>query len=91
MNRISFKLVSVLAIFLFIAIMPIAVLATNENISVVNSAENNYIIYIKGYTDKNFKYAFSNNANPKEMDLSYINSISDLRGNQAAFIDAKTY
>lgn len=93
MNQISFKLLGVLAIFLFIAIIPIAVLATNENVSVVNSAEENYIIYVKGYTDKNFKYAFSNNANadPRGMDLSYINSISDLRGNQAAFIDAKTY
>lgn len=93
MNRISSKLLGILAIFLFIAVVPIAVLATNENISVVNSSENEYIIYIKGYTDKSFKYAFSNNAeaNPKGMDLTYINSISDLRGNQAAFIDAKTY
>lgn len=91
MNRISSKLLSVLAIFLFVAVMPIAVLATNENVSVVNSAENEYMIYIKDYTDKNFKYAFSNNANPEEMDLSYINSISDLGGNQAAFLDAATY
>ncbi len=93
MNRISFKLLGILAIFLFVAVMPIVVLATNENISVVNSSENEYIIYIKDYTDKSFKYAFSNNAdvNPKGMDLTYINSISDLRGNQAAFIDAKTY
>lgn len=93
MNRISFKLLGILAIFLFVAVIPIVVLATNENISVVNSSENEYIIYIKDYTDKSFKYAFSNNAdvNPKGMDLTYINSISDLRGNQAAFIDAKTY
>ena len=40
-----------------------------------------------------FKYAFTNiqNANPNGMDLSYINSISDLRGNQVAFLDATTY
>lgn len=93
MNRISAKLLSVLAIFLFIAVMPIAVLATNENVSVVNSAKSEYIIYIKGYTDKNaeFKYAFTNNEDPEEMDLSYINSVSDLSGNQAAFLDAATY
>ena len=91
MNRISSKLLSVLAMFLFVAVMPIAVLATNENVSVVNSTENEYMIYIKDYTDQNFKYAFSNNANPEEMDLSYINSISDLGGNQAAFLDAATY
>lgn len=93
MNRISAKLLSVLAILLFIAVMPIAVLATNENVSVVNSAKSEYIIYIKGYTDKNaeFKYAFTNNEDPEEMDLSYINSVSDLSGNQAAFLDATTY
>ena len=91
MNQISSKLLGILAMFLFIAVIPIAALATNENISVVNNEKDEYIIYIKDYTDKNFKYAFSNNANPKEMDLIYINSISDLRGNQTAFIDAQTY
>ena len=91
MNQISSKLLGILAIFLFIAVIPIVALATNENISVVNNEKDEYIIYIKDYTDKNFKYAFSNNANPKEMDLIYINSISDLRGNQTAFIDAQTY
>ena len=91
MNQISSKLLGILAIFLFIAVIPIAALATNENISVVNNEKDEYIIYIKDCTDKNFKYAFSNNANPKEMDLIYINSISDLRGNQTAFIDAQTY
>ena len=95
MNRVSTKLLSVFAIFLFIAIIPIAVLATNENVSVVSKinekSETEYIIYIKDYTDKNFKYAFTTNANPEEMDLSYINSISDLSENQVAFLDEATY
>ena len=95
MNRISVKLLTALAIFLFIAIIPMAVLATNENVSVVSKinekSETEYIIYIKDYTDKNFKYAFTTNANPEEMDLSYINSISDLGENQVAFLDTTTY
>ena len=97
MNKISAKLLSVLAILLFIAVMPIVVFATNEDVSVVStqneSGKQEYIIYIKGYTDKNveFKYAFTNIENPEDMDLSYINSISDLGGNQAAFLDAATY
>jgi len=37
MNRIRIKLLSVLAIFLFIAIVPIAVLATNEDVSIVST------------------------------------------------------
>ena len=95
MNRISVKLLSILAIFLFIAVIPIAVLATNENVSVVSlindEQQQEYIIYIKNYTDQKFKYALTNNANPEEMDLSYINSISDLGESQAAFLDAATY
>lgn len=104
MNRISFKLLSVLAIFLFIAVLPIAVLATNEevsvneNVSIVSTItiENeeekaNYIIYIKDYSNQKFKYAFTTDANPGEMDLSYINSILDLGENQAAFLAAETY
>lgn len=94
MNRISAKLLSIFAIFLFIAILPIAVLATNEDVCLVSKSNNEgkteYIIYLKNYTDKKFKYAFTTNANPEEMDLSYINSISDLGGNQVAFLDATT-
>ena len=97
MNRISAKLLSVFAIFLFVAVIPIAVLATNENVSVVSKLndelKNEYIIYIKDYTDRIFKYAFTTNANPQEMDLSFIKSNPDLgeKSNQAAFLDAGTY
>ena len=97
MNRISVKLLSVLAIFLFIAVIPIAVFATNEDISIVattnSESEQEYTIYIKGISTQNFKYAFTNSedANPEGMDLSYINSNSDLSGNQAALLDAATY
>lgn len=92
MNKLSIKLLSVLAIVLFIAVIPVVVLATNEDISVVStineSGDQEYIIYVNGYTDKQFKYALSNNANPKVMDLVYINSIADLGENQVAYIGA---
>ena len=92
MNKLSIKLLSVLAIILFIAVIPIVVLATNEDISVVSTAnesgDQEYIIYVKGYTDKQFKYALSNSANPKTMDLVYIHSITDLGENQVAYIEA---
>ena len=97
MNRISTKLMCVMAIFLFIAVIPIVAFATNEDISIVESineeSEKEYTIYLKEMSAQNFKYAFTNiqNANPEGMDLSYINSISDLRGNQVAFLDATTY
>lgn len=95
MNRISAKLLSVLAIFVFIAVIPIATFATNEDVSLVSTinseSKQEYIIYIKDYSNQKFKYAFTTNANPEEMDLSYINSISDLGENQAAFLNAATY
>lgn len=97
MNRISVKLLSVLAIFLFIAIAPIVVFAANEDISIVSTITDNsnqeYTIYIKGISTQNFKYAFTNieNADPNGIDLSFINSNPDLGGNQAALLDAATY
>ena len=96
MNRISLKLLSVLAIILFIAVIPIAVLAvTNENVSIISTindeSKQEYIIYIKETLEQKFKFAFTTNANPGEMDLTYINSISDLGKNQVAFLDAETY
>ena len=95
MNRISAKLLSVLAILFFIAAIPIAVFATNEDVSLVSTTDSEgkqeYIIYIKDYSNQKFKYAFTTNANPGQMDLSYINSILDLGENQAAFLDAATY
>lgn len=97
MKGTSFRLLSVLTIFLFIAVIPIAVFATNEDISIVETtdseAKRGYTIYIKGISTQNFKYAFTNieNADPEGMDLSFINSKSDLQGNQAAFLDTITY
>ena len=96
MNRISISLLAALAIFLFVATMPIAIFAaTNEDVSVVSTTNSNgqqeYIIYVKDYSNQAFKYAFTNIENPGEMDLSYINSISDLSENQVAFLDAVTY
>jgi len=97
MNRSSNKLLGILAIFLFIAIMPIAVLAANEDVSIVSTindeSKTEHIIYIKDYSNETFKYAFTNKTNPEEMDLSYINSNPDLgeEANQAALLDATTY
>ena len=58
MHKKVIKLLGALTILLLIVMTPIMVLATNEDVSVVNTQTNEYIIYIKDYTDKNFKYAF---------------------------------
>ena len=90
----NFK-IKLLSLFIFTVIWTIIqspqVKAINNNMSVVKTQENEYMVYIKDYTDQNYKYAFTNNANPKEMDLYYINSIQDLGGNRGAFLNAETY
>ena len=99
MKKFTAKLIGIVAMILFISLMPITVFASNEDISIINTMNNQtnqgYIIYIKGISTQNFKYAFTNNENadPNGMDLSFINSISDLgeNGNQVAFLDAETY
>ncbi len=99
MKKFTAKLVGIVVMILFISLMPITVFASNEDISIINAMNNEtnqgYIIYIKGISTQNFKYAFTNNENadPNGMDLSFINSISDLgeNGNQVAFLDAETY
>ena len=56
-----------------------------------DESKQEYIIYIKETLEQKFKFAFTTNENPGEMDLIYINSISDLGKNQVAFLDAETY
>ena len=45
MNKKIIKLFGAFAIIFIIVITPIVVLATNENVSVVNTQENEYMIY----------------------------------------------
>lgn len=93
MTRRNIKILSILAIFFFMIAIPLNIFANSEEISIVKMQKDKqeYMIYINGYTDKTFKYALSNNANPEEMDLVYINSITDLGKNSVALINAETY
>lgn len=92
LKKIRIKIISFIILTVLMAIIqPLQLKAVNEKMSVVNTKDDEYIIYIKDYTDKKFKYAFTNNENPGKMDLIYINSISDLNGNQAALMDVHTY
>lgn len=57
--------------------MPIIAYGTNENAVVVKQSESEYIIYLKGYLDKEFKFAFSDNKEASEETLTYTNSAKD--------------
>ena len=93
MYKLSKKMLSILVISFIIMILPITVNANGNDISIIKMQDNKqeYMVYISGYTNKKFKYALSNNANPTEMDLTYINSITDSKENSAILINAETY
>ena len=57
--------------------MPIIAYGTNENAVVVKQSESEYVIYLKGYLDKEFKFAFSDNKEANEESLTYTNSAKD--------------
>ena len=57
--------------------MPIIAYGTNEDAVIVKQSESEYIIYLKGYLDKEFKFAFSDNKEANEESLTYTNSAKD--------------
>lgn len=90
MNRKIIRVMNII-IFLLILVIPASVYATDEKLSTVLINGEEYVIYIENYTDREFKYALSNNADTEEIDLIYNKSIEDMGGNQIAYIDARTY
>ena len=92
MKNQSFKIWSIIIIFSIIIIMPLIVLASdNEKTLIIkNTDTNQYIIYIKDFLDKDFSYAVSAEQNPNEDSLNFLMSSVDGEGNHIAIIDAAT-
>lgn len=84
---------AVLAI-LVIAIMlllQIPVLAAEQNISIIQTAENEYLIYEDEFTNESFKFAYSKDKNIEETELNFINSLQDNDGNYIAYVDNEIF
>ena len=75
-----------LVVFLLLIIMPIEIQAVNENLRIVKSNDD-YVIYIEGYENKEFSFAFSNNVEVLPEDLNYINNWDDQEGIHVACLD----
>lgn len=92
MKNQSFKIWSIIIIFSIIIIMPLIVLASdNEKTLIIkNTDTNQYIVYIKDFLDKDFSYAVSAEQNPNEDSLNFLMSSVDGEGNHIAIIDAAT-
>ena len=57
--------------------MPIIAYGTNESAVIVKQEDNSYIIYLKGYLDQEFKFAFSDDREVDETTLTFTNSAKD--------------
>lgn len=91
MKKLKLKILVVIAIIgIFTIGMPILSYGTNENIVVVKEAENEYIIYIEECLDKEFEFAFSNNASDNIDTLHFIPSAVDTANgtNNIAYVDS---
>ena len=92
MKNANLKLICIAIILLLICLIPISVQATNEKVSIVKK-DNQYIIYIDGYENKEFKFAFSNDKNADKELLAYANQRKDSNesnSNSIACIDSET-
>ena len=75
-------LLIVVIIGIFTMGMPIFAYATNEATVIVKQEDNSCIIYVKGYLDKEFQFAFSDNKNADITTLSFQNSAKDTADGQ---------
>lgn len=80
------KIFTILMVVMIFAIMPLEVQAVNENFRIVKSNED-YIIYIAGFEDTEFAFAFNNNAEVNPEELNYINNWTDSNGVNVACLD----
>lgn len=71
-------------------IIPTYVFGTKSNTQlqeqIIHTNTGDYIIYLKGFTDKEFSFALSSDENASEIDLSYINSVKDQNENNVVLI-----
>lgn len=64
--------------------------ATNEEVAIVKQEDSKYIIYIKGYLNESFKFAFSNDKGADVDTLTFDNSALDAaddKANSIAYVD----
>lgn len=70
-------LLMIVIIGIFTIGMPILAYAANEGTVIVKQADSTYIIYLKGYLNKEFQFAFSNNKESDVSTLEFKNSAKD--------------
>lgn len=78
MKKSKIKILLMIVIIGILTIgMPIIAYGANENAVIVKQSDNEYIIYLRGYLDQEFKFAFSDNKEAEEATLTFTNSAKD--------------
>ena len=91
MGKIKQKLTGIVIAFILVAIVPVIAFATNEKVQIVQTKNDEYIIYVENLESKEFNYAISIDKAAREMDLKYIHSVKDEDGNQVALVNSGNY
>lgn len=94
MRKLNSKLVILAIVFLLgILAIEVSVYASNENIEIVQTSENDYLIYIKDNLNSDFEFAFSNDKDADKESLVYKIAETDLdeaNANNVAFVNSTT-
>ena len=85
-------LLIVVIIGIFTIGMPIFAYATNEATVIVKQEDNSCIIYVKGYLDKEFQFAFSDSKDVEPAETEFVSSAKDTANgeNNIAYTTATT-
>lgn len=91
MEKIQVKLVLIIiAIFAMLFLLPIQVLGTNEEMQMIKTNDEDYIIYIKELQNTSFEFAITQSFDTEEIDRNY-QSAEDGSGNHVVFIAKERY
>ena len=92
MKSLKAKLIVLLiTMLLFTMLVPFSrVAAANEGVQLIQT-DNGVVIYVEGLEKTEFDYALSDKADATEMELNYINSVTDDEGNQVALITTEDF
>lgn len=94
MKKLTKKFTGIAIIAILLMLYPIMTLATestNENLQIVQTEKEKFIIYLKDLQDKEFSYAISKDQTTSEMNLNYIHSVKDEDNNQVILVDKGIY
>ena len=88
MKSLKAKLIVLLiTMLLFTMLIPFGrVAAANEGVQLIQTTDGNIVVYVDGLEKTEFDYALSDKADATEMELNYINSVTDDEANQVALI-----